>query len=113
MNRPRPRMTSFFDLGKSASVTPHHFWNSAYSFSIRYAAGNSAPDGVAAALGDMAEPAGDDHFWLSAEAVIGLSSHKDDTQWVSAFWDMLGKVEKYGYSDMAGRRVKAHVEPQA
>ena len=62
------------------------------------------------ALADIGEPADDDHYWLSAEAVLALSARKDDPEWVAAFWVMLKKVEQYGFSDMQARRVKAHVE---
>ena len=66
-------------------------------------------DGSASeALGGMSSPAGDDHFWLSADAVIQLSGRSDDQSWVEAFWAMLAAVEAYGYSDMKARQVKAH-----
>ncbi|MDJ0778806.1 MAG: hypothetical protein QNJ85_13150 [Gammaproteobacteria bacterium] len=61
-------------------------------------------------LSAIATPAEDNHFWLDAEAVIDLSGRADDRQWVDGFWDMLTKVEAYGYSDMEKRRVKAHLE---
>jgi len=62
------------------------------------------------ALADIAEPAEDNHYWIDAEAVIDLSSKGSDPQWVEGFWDMLKKVEAYGYSDLQAKRVKAHVE---
>lgn len=64
---------------------------------------------AAAALAAIAEPAEADHFWLDAEAVIELSGRKQDQVWVEGFWDMLEKVQAYGYSDMAAKRVKAHL----
>ena len=73
-------------------------------FSIVEEGGGHTP----AALGDSAEAAGDDHFWLDAEAVIELSGRKDDQNWVDQFWEMLEKVEAYGYSNMTTRQVKAH-----
>jgi hypothetical protein len=60
------------------------------------------------ALGDMAEAAENDHFWLNAEAVVELSGRKDDQSWVDRFWGMLQKVQAYGYSNMTTRQVKAH-----
>ena len=71
-----------------------------------------AADGVdvGAALGSIAEAAEDNHYWLDADAVIGLSGREADSDWVAGFWTMLEKVEKYGFSDVANRRVKAHVE---
>ena len=66
--------------------------------------------GTYLALADIAEPAEDNHYWVDAEAVIQLSSKGSDPQWVDGFWDMLGKVEAYGYADLQAKRVKAHVE---
>jgi hypothetical protein len=69
------------------------------------------PGGVAAtALGDIAEAAEDNHFWIDADAVVELSGRGEDQNWVSEFWEMLAKVEAYGYSDIAMRRVKAHLD---
>lgn len=65
---------------------------------------------AAAALSEIGEPAEENHYWLSAPAIVALSSRKDDQEWVEAFWAMLQKVEAYGFSDMANKRVKAHVE---
>ena len=61
-------------------------------------------------LTEIATAAEDQHFWLDADAVVKLSGRADDSQWVEDFWDMLAKVEPYGYSDIENRRVKAHVE---
>ena len=67
-------------------------------------------DGLAStALADIAEPAEDDHFWLDANSVIELSSPDADQQWIDAFWEMLAKVEPYGYSKMTEQKVKAHL----
>jgi hypothetical protein len=55
-------------------------------------------------------PAEEQHYWLDANAVVSLSGRKGDQQWLAGFWDMLAKVEAYGYSDMEKKRVKAHVE---
>jgi hypothetical protein len=61
-------------------------------------------------LGDIAVAAEDDHYWIDANAVVELSGRKDDQIWIEKFWNMLKKVETYGYSDLASKRVKAHVE---
>lgn len=61
------------------------------------------------ALGDIAAAAEDNHYWIDADAVIELSGRNDDQIWIEGFWDMLAKVEAYGYSEMALKRVKAHV----
>ena len=61
-------------------------------------------------LSAIATPAEEQHYWLDADAVVSLSGRQDDQQWITGFWDMLAKVEAYGYSDMENRRVKAHVE---
>ena len=58
----------------------------------------------------MAEAAEENHYWFDAEAVIQLSARAGDQQWVDEFWDMLKKVEPYGYSDLVKKRIKAHVE---
>ncbi len=76
------------------------------SFSIVEAvAGQSA-----LALADIAQVAEEEHYWIDADAVIQLSSQRDNPQWVEAFWGMLKQVEAYGYSDLQNNRVKAHVE---
>ena len=74
-------------------------------FSIVEQAGGEAAD----ALADIAEPAEDDHFWLDANAVIELSGRNDDQSWVDSFWEMLEKVQAYGYSNMTTQQVKAHL----
>lgn len=62
-------------------------------------------------LAQMATPAAEEqHYWLEADVVLELSGRKDDQQWINGFWDMLTKVEAYGYSDMTKKRVKAHVD---
>ena len=54
--------------------------------------------------------AGDRHFWLNADAIIELSGKSNDVKWNKSFWAMLTKVEKFGYSDVENRFIKAHVE---
>lgn len=66
---------------------------------------------AATQLSVIATPAEEKHYWLDANAVIELSGRKGDQQWVAGFWDMLARVEAYGYSDMKNERVKAHVDP--
>ena len=79
-------------------------------FSIVEADTGSTAGKAASALSAIGEPAEENHYWLSAEAVVALSPRKDDQEWVDGFWAMLQKVEAYGYSDMEKKRVKAHVE---
>jgi hypothetical protein len=70
-----------------------------------------AETGLAAThLEAIATPAGDAHYWIDAGAVIALSGRRDDERWVNNFWNMLAQVEAYGYSDLANKRVKAHVD---
>jgi len=77
------------------------------AFSIREDEAGSA----ARWLAQMATPADkEQHYWLDADAVLELSGRRGDQQWVKQFWDMLTKVEAYGYSDMTNKRVKAHVD---
>ncbi len=57
----------------------------------------------------ISEDMGDGHFWLDADAIIGLSGRSDDDDWNAAFWNMLEKAAPYGFSDLDARRVKAHV----
>ena len=57
----------------------------------------------------IAEAAQEGHFWLDAEAIVGLSPKAGDADWTSAFWAMLEKAEPYGFADLQGRRIKAHV----
>ena len=61
-------------------------------------------------LSTIATPAEEQHYWLDADAVVELSGRADDRQWVKGFWDMLVKVEPYGYSNIEKRRIKAHLE---
>lgn len=63
------------------------------------------------ALAKFAVAAENQHLWIDADAVVELAGRQQDSQWVERFWEMLAKVEAYGFSDMHGRRVKAHVEP--
>ena len=77
------------------------------AFSIREDEAGSA----ARWLAQMATPADEaQHYWFDADAVLELSGRRGDQQWVKQFWDMLTKVEAYGYSDMTNKRVKAHVD---
>ena len=65
---------------------------------------------AATQLSAITTPAEEQHYWLDADAVVEISGRKDDKQWVAGFWDMLTKVEAYGYSDMEKKRVKAHMD---
>ena len=76
------------------------------AFAIVEAEAGAAAKGLSA----IATPAEAQHYWLDADAVIELSGRKDDQQWLTGFWDMLARVESYGYSDMKNKRVKAHVD---
>lgn len=68
---------------------------------------SGAPGG--AAFEALAEDAGEGHYWLEADAIVALSGRADDGAWCDAFWAMLEKVEPYGFADVKGRRIKAHV----
>lgn len=77
------------------------------AFSIREEEAGSA----AVWLARMATPAEEEgHYWLDADVVLDVSGRGDDQQWVEQFWEMLTKVEAYGYSDMTNKRVKAHLD---
>ena len=78
-------------------------------FSIVEADADSKLGKAALALSQIGEPGEDNHYWLSAEAVIALCPRKDDSKWIEGFWAMLKKVEGYGFSDMENKKVKAHV----
>lgn len=80
------------------------------SFSVVEAQDASEKAKASSAISHIAEPAEDNHYWIDADAVIQMSSMKDDKQWVDSFWEMLDKVAPYGYYDAATKRVKAHVE---
>tara|TARA_Y100000588_G_C13721215_1_gene697359 strand:- start:186 stop:482 length:297 start_codon:yes stop_codon:yes gene_type:complete len=67
---------------------------------------------VGKVLDAMGEPAEEGHYWLSADSVIELSGRGSEPDWVANFWTMLEAVQKYGFSDIANRRVKAHVESE-
>ena len=55
-------------------------------------------------------PDEENHYWIDANAVVSMSAKAQDPNWVADFWNMLTMVEKYGYSDMKNKRVKAHIE---
>ena len=57
----------------------------------------------------IAEDAGEEHFWLDADAIVELSGREGDEDWKAAFWTMLEKAEPYGFSDVARRKIKAHL----
>ena len=57
----------------------------------------------------ISEDAGDGHFWLDADAILILSGRSEDEDWRAAFQDMLEKAAPYGFADLEGRRIKAHV----
>ena len=57
----------------------------------------------------LAEDAGEGHYWLNADAIVEMSGKGGDEEWTTAFWTMLEKAEPYGFSDVAGRRIKAHL----
>lgn len=61
------------------------------------------------AFAAISEDAGEAHYWLDADAVVALSSAAGDADWTGAFEAMLEKAEPYGYADLGGRRIKAHV----
>jgi hypothetical protein len=77
------------------------------AFSIR----EEKADSAAGWLARMTTPAEEEgHYWLDADVVLNISGRRDDRHWVEQFWEMLTKVEAYGYSDMTNKRVKAHVD---
>lgn len=78
-------------------------------FHIAAAPGRLAGEGASPAFRAIAEAAEEDHFWLDADAVAGLSPKAGDGDWTNAFWAMLEKAEPYGFADLQGRRIKAHV----
>ncbi len=75
-------------------------------FSIREESSGAAVKQLSA----IATVAENNHFWLEAAAVVEISGRQHDQQWVDGFWDMLAKVEAYGFSDRAKKRVKAHLD---
>lgn len=66
-------------------------------------------EGASPAFRHIAEAAEEGHFWLDADAIVGLSPKSGDADWTSAFRAMLEKAEPYGFADVRGRRIKAHV----
>ncbi len=58
----------------------------------------------------ISEDAEENCFWIDAEAVADLAGRSDTDAWYSQFWTMLEKAEPYGFSDLKGRRTKAHKE---
>ena len=66
-------------------------------------------EGASPAFRDIAEAAEEGHFWLDTDAIVALSPKAGDADWTSAFQAMLAKAEPYGFADLRGRRLKAHV----
>jgi hypothetical protein len=95
----------YIQIGADGNITLEDIDNMR-AFSIVEKQAGTAHD----SLSDLGEVAEDNHYWLDANAVINLSGRSDDVDWVKQFWDMLSKAEPYGYSDVAGQRVKAHIE---
>ena len=50
------------------------------------------------------------NYWIDALAVIALSSKSTEKTWLDQFWAMLAGAEPYGYADLQGQLVRAHVE---
>ncbi len=50
------------------------------------------------------------NYWIDAIAVIALSSKSTEKTWLDQFWAMLAGAEPYGYADLQGQLVRAHVE---
>ena len=58
----------------------------------------------------ISEDAGNDHYWLDAEAVAQLSPKNEDRAWLESYWLMLAKAEPFGYFDPVNRKLKAHLD---
>ncbi len=69
----------------------------------------SGDPGAGVEFAAVSQDAGEGHYWLDADAIIALSGRSDDDAWCGTFWAMLEKAEQYGFSDVAGRRIKAHL----
>ncbi len=69
----------------------------------------SGDPGAGTELSAISQDAGEGHYWLDADAIVSMSGNADDEVWCAAFWSMLEKAEPYGFSDVAGRRIKAHL----
>jgi hypothetical protein len=78
-------------------------------FHIAAGPGQVAGDDASPAFVAIATTASEGHFWLDADAIVALSPRAGDGDWTRAFWAMLEKAEPYGFADVAGRRIKAHV----
>ena len=52
----------------------------------------------------------EDHFWLDAKKLVSLAGRESLGEWRDAFWEMLDKVEKYGFYDSKRGAVRAHCE---
>ena len=78
-------------------------------FHIAAAAERIAGETASPDFRQIAEAAGEGHFWLNADAIVDLSPKAGDEAWKSAFWNMLAKAEPYGFADLQGRRLKAHL----
>jgi hypothetical protein len=50
-----------------------------------------------------------EHFWLTAEAILSLSNLSTSKDWTQSFWEMLSKAEPYGYAKLDQKIVRAHL----
>lgn len=78
-------------------------------FHIAAAPAQVAGTGASDAFLELSEDAGEGHYWLDADGIAALSGRVDDPDWMQSFWTMLEKSEPYGFADVAGRRIKAHL----
>lgn len=72
--------------------------------------GQASADQIVAALGDKAQPGGDDHVWLSAIGVAELAGEHAAGEWITKFDGMCQYAESKGWMNDEGTHIRAHLE---
>ncbi len=64
---------------------------------------------VAAALGPVGSPAGDDHVWISVDEVQRLAGSAVTSEWESNFENMLAYAASMEWTNEDQTMIKAHI----
>lgn len=79
-------------------------------FHVSYGGADGTPAQVAAALGDWAAGATDEHVWIRIAAVRSAAAGTVGPGWDGEFDGMVGYAASKGWLNEAGDAIAAHVE---
>ena len=82
-------------------------------FHVEYGVAGTAPGDVAAALGDWADGATDDHVWIRVAAVRAAAAGRVGPGWEADFDGMVAFARTKGWLNATGDAIAAHVETPA